>query len=344
MRPRMSAEESTRDVILNVGVLSVGRRVRMCLGPALLAMLLILCGTAWGQPGGQKTFASPGDAVQALFDAIRAGDMPTMMSILGSGSQALLHSGDDVADKNTRESILQKYDQMHRVVVEPDNTVTLYVGADNWPMPIPIVKNSNGLWYFDTEAGTKEVLFRRVGKNENDAIRVCYVMVDAQMEYASTTHDGDTVKQYAQKFLSDEGKQNGLFWKTGDNEPASPIGPLIAYAAGQGYSRKENAPTPFHGYIFRMLTRQGAAAPHGAQDYIVNGKETRGFAFVAYPAEHRNSGVMTFIVNKDGIVYQKDLGPQTAEIASAMQEYNPDNTWEELQERIRGGFEWNISE
>jgi hypothetical protein len=310
---------------------SFDHRICSRLAPGLLAVLLVLGGTTLGQPGGQKTFASPGDAAQAIFDAIRAGDMQTMMNILGSGSQALLHSGDEVADKNTREAILQRYDQMHRVVVEPDNTVTLYVGAENWPLPIPIVKNGSGAWYFDTEAGTKEVLFRRVGKNENDAIRVCFVMVDAQMEYASATHDGDSVKQYAQKFLSDDGKQNGLFWKTSDNEPPSPIGPLIAYAAGQGYSKKENAPTPFHGYIFRMLTRQGAEAPRGARDYVVNGKETRGFAFVAYPAEYHNSGVMTFIVNQSGIVYQKDLGPQTAEIASAMQEYNPDSTWEELQ-------------
>ncbi len=225
------------------------------------------------------------------------------------------------------EDFIRRYEQMHRVVMEPDQTVTLYIGADNWPMPIPVVKNSNGAWYFDTETGMKEILYRRIGRNENDAIEVLYTLVDAQHDYASETHDGDKTKHYAMKFISTEGKQDGLYWKTSDNETPSPIGPLLVVASGEGYAMKQGQQAPFHGYYFRILTRQGPAAKGGARDYVVNGQLTRGFAFVAYPAEYRNSGVMSFIVNQDGVVYEKDLGQDTEKLAAAMSEYNPDKTW-----------------
>jgi hypothetical protein len=201
------------------------------------------------------------------------------------------------------------------------------VGAENWPMPIPLVKNNNGVWYFDTEAGKQEILYRRIGRNENDAIEVLHTLVDAQRDYASETHDGDKTKHYAMKFLSDEGKQNGLYWKTNDNESPSPIGPLIVAATGEGYAMKQGQQAPFHGYYYRILTKQGAAAKGGARDYIVNGQLTRGFALVAYPAEYRNSGVMTFIVNQDGVVYERDLGQDTGKLAGAMSVFDPDNTW-----------------
>jgi Protein of unknown function (DUF2950) len=293
------------------------------------AILVFFLDAPWSfaQSANEKTFTSPGDAVLTLYKAVKSGDSTTTDAIFGSNAAQLLHTGDDVADKSMATNFLRRYDEMHRVVIEPDQTATLYTGAENWPFPIPLVKNASGTWYFDTEAGKKEILYRRIGTNENDAIEVLHTLVDAQQEYASTTHDDEKNKHYASKVFSDEGKHNGLYWKTSDNEPPSPVGPLLAFAAGQGYTRSQGEPKPFHGYYFRLLTKQGSAAKGGARDYSVNGQLTKGFAFVAYPAEYRNSGVMTFIVNQDGIVYEKDLGADTATAASAMSEYNPDKTW-----------------
>ena len=279
------------------------------------------------QQGNEKTFSSPGDAVLALYSAVKSGDQQALSAIFGSNAGPILHSGDEVADKTMATDLIRRYDQMHRVVMEPDQRVTLYIGADNWPLPIPIVKNNSGAWYFDTEVGAKEILYRRIGRNENDAIEVLYTLVDAQREYASVARDGDKTKHYALKFLSDDGKQNGLYWKTSENETPSPIGPLIVDAAGEGYNLKQGQQAPFHGYYYRILTKQGPAAKGGAKDYLLNGQLTRGFAFVAYPAEYRNSGVMTFIVNQDGVVYEKDLGQDTTKIASAITEFNPDQGW-----------------
>ena len=296
----------------------------------VLASLLLpgaLMLQAVAQQASEKPFASPGDAVLALYDAAKANNGPAMNALFGSNANAILHTGDDVADSNMIANFVRRYDQMHRVVIEPDGTATLYVGAENWPMPVPLVKNSSGAWYFDTTAGMNEILYRRVGTNENDAIDVLHTLVDAQREYASQSHDGDKTKQYALKFVSDDGKQNGLYWKTADSQPPSPIGPLLVSAASEGYNVEQGKQAPFHGYYYRMLTKQGAAAKGGARDYVVNGKLTRGFAFVAYPAEYRNSGVMTFIVNQEGVVYEKDLGADTGKLASAMTEYNPDNSW-----------------
>ena len=295
---------------------------------AVLALSLLLSAPCLlAQQGNEKTFNSPGDAVLALYNAVKSNDSQALNAILGSNSGPIVHTGDDVADKKMAADFIRRYEQMHRVVMEPDQTVTLYIGADNWPMPIPIVKNDKGGWYFDTEAGKQEILYRRIGRNENDAIETLYALVDAQKDYASVTHDGDKTKHYAMKFISQEGKQDGLYWKTSDNENPSPIGPLLVSATGEGYAMKQGQQAPFHGYYFRILTKQGAAAKGGARDYVVNGQLTRGFAFVAYPAEYRNSGVMTFIVNQDGVVYEKDLGPDTAKLAAAMSEYNPDSTW-----------------
>jgi Protein of unknown function (DUF2950) len=314
---------------LCISRLPVGHLFRFAPAAVALAALLFLSKAtcSFAQPANEKTFASPGAAVLAAYKALKSGDDNAVNAIFGSNAGPILHTGDDVADKNIVSNFIRRYDEMHRVVIEPDETATLYVGADNWPMPISLVKNSAGAWYFDTEAGKQEILYRRIGTNENDAIDVLHSAVDAQMEYASTLRDDDKVKHYASKLISDEGKHNGLYWKTNDNEPPSPVGPLLAQAAGEGYSRKEGQPAAFHGYYYRLLTRQGPAAKGGARDYSVNGLLTRGFAFLAYPAEYRNSGVMTFIVNQDGVVYQKDLGDDTAKIAAAMSEYNPDKTW-----------------
>jgi hypothetical protein len=294
----------------------------------LIAAALVLPSLAFAQQSGEKTFASAGDAALALYNAVKSNDDQALNAILGSNAGPILHTGDAVADKNMMANFVRRYDQMHRVVIEPDQTATLYIGAENWPTPIPLVKNSSGAWYFDTENGKKEILYRRVGTNENDAIDVLHALVGAQHDYASQLRDGDKTKHYALKFLSAEGKQDGLYWKTSDNDPPSPIGPLIADAAGEGYTAKQGQPTPFHGYYYRILTKQGSAAKGGAKDYLVNGQLSRGFAFVAYPAEYRNSGVMTFIVNQGGVVYEKNLGQDTEKIAAAMSEYNPDDTWD----------------
>ena len=300
--------------------------------PILLACLSLIAGglallPAHAQRSNEKTFASPGAAVLAFYNAAKSNDAQAMDAIFGTNAKNILHTGDNVADKNMIANFVRRYDEMHRVVIEPDQTASLYVGAENWPAPIPIVKNSNGAWYFDTEAGMKEILYRRIGTNENDAIESLYGLVDAQREYTSEPRDGDKTKHFALKFISTAGKQDGLYWKTEDKEPASPIGPQVVGATNEGYNLQQGHETPFHGYYFRMLTRQGPAAKGGARDYIVNGQLTRGFAFVAYPAEYRNSGVMTFIINQDGVVYEQDLGPDTVKLGAAMSEYNPDWAW-----------------
>jgi hypothetical protein len=294
---------------------------------AVAGLLLVSAVLGFAQANGEKTFASPGDAVLGLYNAAKSNDTQALNAIFGSNAQKILNTGDAVADKNGLANFVRRYDQMHRVVIEPDGTVTLYVGADNWPTPIPIVKNSGGQWYFDTETGMQEILYRRVGTNENDAIETLNTLVEAQQEYASQPRDGNKTKEYALKFISTTGKQDGLYWKTDESQPASPIGPLIADANSQGYETQQGKVTPFHGYCFRMLTKQGAAAKGGARDYVVGGQLTKGFAFVAYPAEYRNSGVMSFMVNQDGVVYEKDLGSDTDKLGAAMTEYNPDGTW-----------------
>jgi hypothetical protein len=301
---------------------------RVFLVALILSAALLSADFLVARPADEKTFASPGDAVLALYQAAKSNDSQALATIFGSGAQKLMHTGDDVADKNMVGNFVRRYEEMHRVVLEPDQTATLYIGADNWPFPIPIQKNSSGSWYFNTEAGEKEVLYRRIGRNENDAIEILHSLVDAQLEYASSARDGNPAGQYALKFISAEGRHDGLYWKTTEDGAPSPIGPVLADANAQGYNLKQGEVTPFHGYYYRILTKQGPAAKGGAKDYIVNGKFTAGFAFLAYPAEYRNSGVMTFIVNQSGIVYEKDLGDKTQELAAAMQAYNPDDTWD----------------
>jgi hypothetical protein len=275
------------------------------------------------QQSAQKTFSSPEDASNALFTAVQNNDESAILAILGPDGQRIVSSGDDAEDATDRANFVQKYQEMHRFVKEPDGTTTLYIGAENWPTPIPLV-NAAGSWYFDTEAGKKEILYRRVGENELSTIRVCQELVAAEKEYYSAQQN-----VYAEKIFSDEGQQNGLYWKAADGAPQSPIGPLVAQAVVEGYSKNQNGgPTPYHGYYFRILTRQGIAAPGGPKSYIVDGKMTGGFAFVAYPAAYRSSGVMTFIVGEDGVVYEKDFGGDTADLARAIKEYNPGSGWQ----------------
>ena len=295
---------------------------------SLTVLLLIVNLPCHAQQGNERTFATPGDAALDLYKAVKANDQASLSIIFGKAADDLLHSGDDVADKNMVQTFLRRYEKMHRVVVEPDGTATLYIGAENWPFPIPIAKNSSGGWYFDAVAGKQEILYRRIGRNENDAIDICQALVEAQREYISTVRTNESSKHYAMRFISDDGKQNGLFWKSSEGEPPSPIGPLIVQAASEGYAAQQGQRTPFHGYYYRILTKQGHFAKGGKKDYLVKGELVRGFAFLAYPADYKNSGVMTFAVNQDGVVYQKDLGPDTETIAAHMTQYDPDDTWE----------------
>jgi hypothetical protein len=286
-----------------------------------------LPGHAVAEQSGQTTFASAEEASRALFVAVQHDDPQALVGILGPAGKEIIFSGDAAEDANSRHQFVQKYQEMHRLAKEPDGTMTLYVGAENWPLPIPLVNNGS-TWSFDTEAGTQEILFRRIGRNELMAMQVCHVLVDAEKAYYATPHGGDAVKQYAQRFVSDQGGHNGLYWWGADDEPDSPIGPLLANACSDGSAQqRRTGPIPFHGYYYRLLTSQGTHAPGGVKNYVVDGKMTRGFAFVAYPAEYRSSGVMTFIVNQDGIVYEKDLGAQTADIAQRFSAYDPDQTW-----------------
>jgi Protein of unknown function (DUF2950) len=293
------------------------------------AVLLILSGFVLAQQPGQKTFASAEDAGQALLVAAQSGGQTAMLEIFGPAATALITTSDSDQDQKIRDEFVAEYKEMHRIVQEPDGTTTLYIGAENWPVPVPLVEAS-GVWHFDTEAGKKEILFRRIGRNEYAAIDVCHVLVSAQGEYYSQPRDGK-VQQYAQVLASDEGRHNGLFWKTADGEPESPIGPLLAYATGPGNDKQEGENSPFHGYYFRILTAQGKSARVDAKSYIVNGEMIAGFAFLAYPADYRSSGVMTFIVDQTGMVYQKDLGDKTAQLASAVTEYAPDETWKKAE-------------
>ena len=296
---------------------------------AALATLLLACFPAdsVAQRKGQKTFPSPEEGSKAFITAVQSNDEEAILEILGPDATQIVSSGDPTEDAEGRANFARKYEEMHRLVKEPNGSVTLYIGAENWPTPIPLAMKGN-LWFFDTEAGKKEILFRRIGRNELSAIKVCEELVTAQKEYYAMQNN-----EYARQIFSDGGQHNGLYWHVSDGEPQSPIGPLVASAVAEGYVKGQaGAPTPYHGYLFHVLTRRGKHAPGGAKSYIVNGKMTDGFAFVAYPAEYRSSGVMTFIVDQDGVVYQKDLGTKTGALGRAMQEYNPDAHWRKAQE------------
>lgn len=294
-----------------------GVAMRVIILAALAAGLLAMPRPAAAQEQGQKTFSSAGEAANALISAIKADDETALLSILGPDGKEIVNSGDPAEDKDHRQEFVRKYEQMHRLVTEPNGATTLYIGAENWPSPIPLMHKGTQ-WYFDTAAGKKEILYRRIGKNELSAIQVCRELVDAQKEYYAQGHDGEPANQYAQKLASDPGKHNGLYWQASSTSSESPIGPMLASAAA---GQQPGEATPFQGYYFRILTSQKTGS------YIVDGKMTRGFAIVAYPAEYRSTGVMTFIVDQNGIVYEKDLGPRTEQIAKSLTRYTRDATW-----------------
>jgi hypothetical protein len=276
----------------------------------------------------QRAFASPEQAASALVAATRAGRTAELQRILGPAGRKLVVSGDPVADKNGRARFVSAYDTMNSIDRQGDDKAVLIIGEEHWPFAIPIIRQGKA-WRFDTKAGAAEILARRIGRNELNAIEVCRAYVDAQREYASKDRNGDGLLEYAQKFVSSPGQQDGLYWPAKPGEEASPIGPLVALARAEGYGgkRRRGGGSPYHGYYYQILKRQGPGAAGGAHDYIAKGRMIGGFALVAFPASYRASGIMTFMINQDGVVYEKNLGPNSAALARRMTIFNPDATW-----------------
>ena len=291
------------------------------------AAALLFCASVPGASA-QQSFKTPDEAVSALVAAAKASDHKALLTVLGPAGEDIVSSGDAVADEGVRKEFVAAYDEKHEIHPDGDHAI-LIIGKDDFPFPIPLVHKGDA-WSWDTVAGRVEVLYRRVGANELDTIQAVLAYVDAQNEYADKDHGAGT-GVYAQRIVSQQGKQDGLYWPTEAGAEASPLGEFAAAAFAEGYRvRRDVERTPFHGYYYKVLTRQGPAAPGGVQDYVVKGKMIGGFALVAWPAEYGNSGVVTFIVNHAGTVYQKDLGPRTAQVASNMTAYNPDNSWKKV--------------
>ncbi len=306
----------------------VSRSLRITCASALLFVLCLSMTAAEG--AAQEYFRSPEAAFKALLDAVKKDDHARLQAILGPDSGNVVSSGDEVADRAAGQQFVARAKQETKLVKSGDAAMIAHVGKDDWSFPIPLAKDSNG-WCFDTAAGKEELLNRRIGRNELHTIAVCYAYVDAQREYAREDRNGDGIRQYAQKFGSDPGRRNGLYWEVTTREPPSPMGPLVADATQAGYTVEAGTgPRPFYGYLFKILTAQGTHAPEGARQYIVGGHMTGGFGLVAYPAHYGASGIMTFVVNQNGIVFQKNLGEKTGEIAAAMTEYDPDDSWQPI--------------
>jgi hypothetical protein len=292
----------------------------------VLPLALLLTATIGHSLDSQaEIFKTPREAAQALYTAAQENNPADLLKIFGPSGKELVSSGDDAADKKERARFTASYKQGHKVTPDGAGGYTLVVGASGWPLPIPLVKNGSG-WSFDAEKGKQEVLFRRIGRNETDAERVCRAIVEAERNYARIGHDGNPPGIYPNRLRSESGKEDGLYWESGTPH-SSPIGPLLAAASGESYQPDTHDHSPFHGYLYRILISQGSHAPGGAKDYRVEGKLTGGFAIVAYPVEYRASGVTTFMVGLNGKVYQKDLGPETANIARSMTTFDPDSSW-----------------
>lgn len=281
-----------------------------------------------------KSFSNPDEAGKALLEALASNDNAQLVALFGNQDAELLSSGDDVEDGNNRAEFVAMAQEKMRIDTAGADKAILHVGNTDWPFPIPIVKTGE-TWQFDAKQGRQEVLNRRIGRNELSTQAAMRAYVEAQFDYANQDRDSDGVSEYAQKLRSDPGKFDGLFWEVAEGQPQSPLGPLFAQARAEGYKAAEAAEetAPFHGYYYRILTRQGAAVPGGKYDYIINGNMIAGFGLVAFPAQYGSSGIMTFVVNHQGKVYQKDLGPKTLEVVQKLDEYNPDSTWELFREQ-----------
>ncbi len=319
----MTSEENMKSRRLKVScITSASVTILACLS------CLLSVATAQGQnapPAGPKAFGTPQQAADALIKAAGAYDVSELLAIFGPDGEDFVESADPVRDKNNAQAFAKEASVKNSIAFEVSNPnrATIIVGNEDWPLPVPLVKK-NGKWYFDAKAGRQAILFRRIGSNELDAIQVCRGYVEAQKEYSLQIHDDSGVNQYAQKIFSTPGKQDGLYWQNPDGTSAGPIGEAVAKALEEGYSAGKSG---FHGYYFKILKGQGPAAPLGKIDYVIEGIMIGGFALVAVPAEYRVTGVNTFIVSNDGIVYQKDLGPDSLDIVKKMELYNPDPTW-----------------
>jgi len=291
------------------------------------ALLLLVACSQQEQTNDAVTFATPEEAVTALAAAAEKHDTEELRRLFGPDTAELLDSGDEVADRNALDAFVKRFHTHHQLVAGDSENLMLHVGEDDWPLPIPLLKKQ-GRWHFDGAAGAEAIVRRRIGANELRTIDVMYGYVEAQNEYASTGHDGAPAGVYAQRLRSDPGQHNGLYWETAPGAPQSPAGPFLADATAEGYGVKKGA--PYHGYLYRPLLAQGTSATDGAKDYVVNGKLTGGFGLIAYPADYGASGIMTFIVNQDGVVWQRDLGEDTAAKAESIQQFNPDPSWSPL--------------
>jgi DUF2950 family protein len=324
---KLSKIPTNRAVVMNA-IISV----------ALLSALSMTLGfsaiSAAATAAKQKSFPSADAAVKAAVAAAKNNHDKELLAIFGAQAKDLISSGDAVADKQRRANFLKAYDEKNSLVTEGENTI-LVIGNNAWPFPIPLAKKGES-WFFDTAKGREEILNRRIGQNEINAIQVTLAYMDAQREYARKDRDGDGILEYARRFRSEAGKKNGLYWEAKPVEEQSPLGPLVVQAQRAGYTAQGTGggqtAAPFHGYFYKILEGQGKNATGGAYNYVVKGNMIGGFALVAYPAGYGNSGVMTFIINHAGKVFQKDLGKNTAAVASAMKEYNPDSTWSEVKE------------
>jgi hypothetical protein len=296
---------------------SIGRTASVALAAVVTLALLSTASQA------QQTYSSPEDAAAALAAAVKTGTRPAILKVLGSDAEDIVESGDEVADAEARQRFITGYDAGHSIKAEGNKKAILILGPEDFAFPIPLINNKRG-WEFDTAAGRTEILYRRIGRNELDAIQTSLAYVDAQNEYADKDR-GEGAGVYAQRIISSSGKKDGLYWPASDGD-ASPFGELVARASAEGYKAGEGR-TPYHGYYYRILTQQGPHAQGGALDYVVKGKMIGGFALVAYPAEYGNSGVMSFLVNHAGTVYQKDLGNDTTMLARRMTSFDPDQTW-----------------
>lgn len=291
-----------------------------------VAVLTLSPATA-AEPAAPRGFASPQQAVASLVAAVQADNDDELLAILGTDAEDLLFSGDEVADQRGRDRFLDSYAEKNSLEPQGPGRMELVIGSKDYPFPLPLVQQG-GAWYFDTEAGREEILNRRIGSNELHTIEVMHAYTAAQREYACLNQNGGR-QEFAQRFASSEGQRDGLYWATAEHETASPFGPLIARATREGYrgGLDEDPPEPFHGYYFKILKAQGAHANGGAFDYVADGKMVLGFALVAYPAKYGASGIMSFLVNQEGVIYEKDLGEESAVVAAVMTTFDPDPSW-----------------
>jgi len=293
----------------------------------LLLGAVVSCRSVGGEAGRARTFSSPQVAGDALVAALKAEDTGGLVGIFGEGAASLLSSGDPVADREQRNRFVSDYDLAHRWDLSLEDTAVLETGQDAWPFPIPVV-SAGGRWHFDIQEGAEEVLNRRIGRNELDTIQSCLAFVDAQREYYEWNPRGRAVPEYARFILSTVGERNGLYWPTSAGEAPSPLGPVYAAARSQGYAPTQGGGEPYHGYMYRVLRAQGASAPGGAYDYVQAGEMTEGFALLAWPAKYGASGVMSFLINQVGVLYEKDLGPETSQLVVDLEVFDPDESWD----------------